>query len=74
MTIQWRSGQTAGTVGRKMGAGRESKLYGSGSVGLMKVDREVAGKWRSAGDSRPLSAPWGAPEDSVNRDQTFNFK
>lgn len=43
-------------------------------LGLMKVDREVAGKWRSAGDSRPLSAPWGAPEDSVNRDQTFNFK
>ena len=24
-----------------MGAGRESKLYGSGSVGLMKMDREV---------------------------------
>jgi hypothetical protein len=28
----------------KMGAGRESNLFGSGSAGLMKVDGEVIGQ------------------------------
>ena len=46
MTIQWRSGQTAGTVGRKMGAGRESNLFGYISTELKKVGREVVGDWR----------------------------
>lgn len=31
----------------KMDAGREAYLCGSGSSGLMKVGREVAGKWKS---------------------------
>lgn len=38
------------------------------SAGLMKAGREVAGEWRSKGDSRLLRTAWSAPEDSKNRD------
>ena len=46
----------------KMGGEREANLYGSGSIDLMKVSREVVGDWRSPGDSRLFRVPGGAPE------------
>jgi hypothetical protein len=38
-----------------MGGGREANLCGSGFTGLMKVGREVGGKWKSRGDRAALS-------------------
>ena len=41
-------------------------LYGSGSPGMMKVDREVAGQGRATRDSRLLRAAGDAPKDSAS--------
>jgi hypothetical protein len=42
-------------------------LYGSRIEGLMKVEEEVTGEWRSAGNRRLHRAAWSTPEDSASR-------
>ena len=39
-------------------------IYGSGATGLMKLDREVVGEWRSLWDIRLLRAACLGLEDS----------
>jgi hypothetical protein len=41
-------------------------LYGSGTVGMIKTGREIAGEWRSTYASRLLRAAYCASEDSAS--------
>jgi hypothetical protein len=43
-------------------------VYRSGDSGLMKLDRDVAGKWNSPWCGRLLRAAWHGPESSESRE------